>query len=219
MPEISGEEKLQRLVSLKMLSQRRQAFGEKTSQTSSYRFCTSILDVQGERLQTSKHESVFTSFILQLKHSKEGEKKVIFILSNFLEERKSWCWGKCTILNAGEALRRSVMDLEEILKVTPGPWPHLPGTTSESSSRASAAAQLYWSHQRLWEEHVINSTYWNKHSLSVLACLYGTCVTITTVSRRSAETKTRPDPLNKHWRRKNSGGGKAGWTEREEDVM
>lgn len=72
MPHISGEEKHQKLVSLKMLSQRRRAFGEKTSQNILVYVCTSILDVQGEHLQTSKHESPFTSFILQLKHSGGG---------------------------------------------------------------------------------------------------------------------------------------------------
>lgn len=75
MPHISGEEEHQKLVSLKMLSQRRRAFGEKTSQNILVYVCTSILDVQGEHLQTSKQESPFTSFILQLKHSKRVGKK------------------------------------------------------------------------------------------------------------------------------------------------
>lgn len=73
MPQISGEEKLQRLVSLKMLSQRRRTFRRKTLQNILIYICTSIHDVRGEHRQTSKHSSLFTSYILQLKHLK-GEK-------------------------------------------------------------------------------------------------------------------------------------------------
>lgn len=136
MCQISGVEKLQRLVSLKMLSQRRTSFWRKNIRKHPYThlhfhsWCTRW---------TSKDMKTLVSLILQLKHLR-GNKQILFILNNFLGERKSWI---CMLRKMHHVLcwRDSVQERDGSGGVPQGDertQPHLPVTTPEYSIRAGA---------------------------------------------------------------------------------